>query len=424
MIPTAFIKLESFPLTPNHKIDRKALLGPKFRPVLFENAHGRRGRNEQQSSDGEIAPERVAPSNYVEAVIEEIWREVLQTGQISMHDNFFELGGDSLTTARVVSDIRAELSMDLPLRSIFINPTIASLASHIAFQPSTRQYRYTHEQMQWQRLVPAQPHGGRTPFFFLAGFHIPDGPLLVLSHLIPHLGKDQPVFGFQPRWMEEGGADYASVEELAREYLVELRKVQPTGPYLLGGNCVDGVAALEIARLLEEEGEEVRSVVLLDTGRPLMWRVIRKDLFFLRKRIEHIRDVISEIAHAGGKARLRMIRSIGNKKLGIARSAEDRERDRFDKRRLNYFRLLYRHNVKHWSGRITLIGNEEELRHDRDFGWTGFSEGGLDVHLIPGSHDAMLSEHGKEVAQIIRQRIDEAMAEPLKQTAYREAEVL
>ena len=81
--------------------------------------------------------------------------------------------------------------------------------------------------------------------------------MLVLSRLIPHLGLDQPVFGFRPRWMEGDGAPYASVEEAAQEFLAELRTVQQKGPYLLGGATrVGGVVALEIARLLMAEGGE------------------------------------------------------------------------------------------------------------------------------------------------------------------------
>ncbi|MGA2250002.1 amino acid adenylation domain-containing protein [Terracidiphilus sp.] len=424
MIPAVFIKLDSFPLTPNNKVDRKALAGSKFRAMLEENGHGKRGRSESQPADGWMAPERVMPSNYVEAVLEEIWRAVLQVEQISVHDNFFELGGDSLTTARAVSDIRAELDMDLPLRSIFVYPTIASLASHISFEPSTRRYSYTSEQTHWPRLVAAQPHGSRTPFFFLAGFYRPDGPLLVLAHLIPHLGKDQPVFGFQPRWMEEGGADYDNVEELAHEYIAELRKVQPAGPYLLGGNCVDGIAVVEMARLLQEQGEEVKLVALLDTVRPSQRRLLHMDLFFFKKRLEHIRDVLFGIVRARSGERLRMFLQVANRKLGIAISAEDREMGRFDTRRDRYRRLLSRHKLKSWSGRITLIRNEEELNLGHDFGWTGFSEAGYDIHVVPGEHETMLSEHGKEVAQIIRRCLDEAMAEPSEETEYREAGIL
>jgi amino acid adenylation domain-containing protein len=406
MIPAECIELGSFPMTPNGKIDRKAL--SNFGSNLIPD-----GTRENLPEDGRHADESGgrfnAPSNHVEIKLEAIWREVLQVDRIGVNENFFELGGHSLLATRVISSIRAELDMDLPLQSIFANPTIAGLARHIYFEPSNRKYRYTLELPQWKRLVPVQPRGDRTPFFFLAGYHKPDGPLLFLSHLIPHLGEDQPVFGFQPRWMEGQGDDYASVEAIARDYLVELRTVQPTGPYFLGGNCVEGIAVLEIARLLDQEGEEVKLVVLLDTERPSIRNIIRRDLSYYRSRIEHIGNVLWEILRARGRERLRAIHQLAARKAGVASSSEVRENDRFHQRRANHCRLLYRHRPQPWSGRITLIGNEDELRWDHDFGWAGFSERGVDVHVVPGSHDTMLVDHGKEVAQIMRRCMDEAL---------------
>lgn len=420
MIPTAYVKLENFPLTPNCKVDRRALLGAEFRP----NPQGNARDDESLANDGGATVGYSGPGNYVEVVLERIWREVLEVERIGVHDNFFELGGHSLAATQVVSRIRTELEMELPLRSIFVDPTIAGLASNIASDPLARRYSYASNLPQWKRLVPAQPRGSRTPFFFLAGYHGPHGALQFLSHLITHLGEDQPVFGFRPRWMDEGGSDYASVEEIARDYLAELRQVQPTGPYLLGGNCVEGIAVLEMARLLQQEGMEVRLIVLLDTERPCLRGTVHRDLLYLRRRLEHIGEVLSGVVHAKGGERFRMIRQLAARKLGMARSAEEDERDRFYQSIVRYQRLLYSHMPERASGRITLIGNEEELRHNHDFGWTGFASGGLDVHVIAGAHHTMLTEHGKEVAEIIRQSINEVVAQPCEQTVPSEAEVL
>jgi amino acid adenylation domain-containing protein len=409
MIPAEYVRLESFPLTPNRKVDRNALLSVEFRP-------GARGQASRPNDDEQQLREKSsvysAPSNSVEVLLEAIWREVLEVERIGIEDNFFELGGHSLLATRVISRIRAELDMELPLRSIFVDPTISGLASHISFEPSTRRFGYAHDLPEWRRLVPVQPRGSRTPLFFLAGYHKPEGPLLFLSHLFPHLGKDQPVFGFKPRWMEGHGDDYASVEEVARDYLVELRQVQPTGPYLLGGNCVEGIVVLEMARLLEQQGEEVKLVVLLDTVRPSPRRIMRMELAAYRSRLEHIGEVLSTIARTKRGERLRVIRELTARKLNIASSAEVRENDRFHQHRAKYWRLLFRHIPKPWSGRILLIGNEEQLRWDHDFGWAGFSRGRLDVHVVPGSHDTILIEHGNEVAQIMRRRMDDALAIP------------
>jgi thioesterase domain-containing protein len=332
----------------------------------------------------------------------QIWAEVLDADKVGVHDNFFALGGHSFSAVRLMSRLRAAMEMELPLRCIFIHPTIAELSKHISFDPVTHGYRYTSEIPKWSCLVPVQPRGQRTPLFLVAGYEEPDDTLLALSHLIPHLGLDQPLFGFRPRWIE-GSNDYASVEEMAREFLTELRVVQPRGPYLLGGHCVGGIAALEIAQLLLQEGEEVKLMVFLDTERPSPARAFSVELYFLRKRARHIADILSEIGHAKRGARRVMIRRLLRRKL--------KEKDSFYQAKVGYRRLLYRHAPKRYSGRITLIVNEAQARLDKDLGWTGISRGGLDVHTIPGDHFTVFSHYAKEIGQVILKSRDEALAE-------------
>jgi hypothetical protein len=280
----------------------------------------------------------------------EIWREVLDLPRVSVLDNFFEVGGHSLSAARLISRLRAAMDMDLPLRCIFIHPTIADLASHISYDTTTHGYRYTSELPKWSSLVPVQPKGRRTPLFLVMGYQNPDETLLELAQLIPHFGLDQPLFGFRPRWIE-GRDGYATVEEMAREFVTELRAVQPKGPYLLGGHCVGGIAALEVAQLLLKEGEDVQLMALLDTERPTAKRTFLTDLYFMRQRAGHIMDVLSEIMHAKGATRRALLRKLIRRKL--------KEKDQFYQSKVDYRRLLYSHIPKHYGGRITLIVNEE-----------------------------------------------------------------
>ena len=408
MVPREFVRVRSFPLTLNRKVDRRALTSEEL-PHIFDGTSEEGASHDHRGHDANDAV-CCAPGNFVEAVLENIWREVLGIERVGIHDNFFELGGYSLLATRVAARIRTQLQVELPLRSIFTDPTIAELASHISFEPSTRQYRYVSDVPSWKRLVPVQPRGNAPPLFFLAGYHEPDGPLLFLSHLIPHLGENQPVFGFRPRWMEQHGRDYKSVEEIALDYLAELRQVQPKGPYLLGGNCVEGVAVLEIARRLVDEGEEVKLIVLLDTELPSPRRILRRDLWSYWNRLEHIGEVLAGIVRMPGQ-RAQVIRELAVRKLGIVESEEVRESDRFHQRRSRYWRLLYRHIPKAWPVRITLIGNQSDLDRDPDLGWTGFSERGVDIHAVPGTHDTMMTDHGMEVARIIRRSINEALTE-------------
>lgn len=112
MLPSQFVMLEAVPLTPNGKVDRRAL----------PSADGTRPRLEKAF---------VAPRTGVEEVLARIWAEVLSLDQVGVHDEFFRLGGHSLLATRVVSKVRKEFKIELALRSLFERPTVAGLAELI-----------------------------------------------------------------------------------------------------------------------------------------------------------------------------------------------------------------------------------------------------------------------------------------------------
>jgi amino acid adenylation domain-containing protein len=114
MVPSFFVELDAFPLTPNGKIDLSALPAPD----------GERSQLDQGF---------VEPRTEIEELIAQVWREILQLDKIGVHDNFFELGGHSLLATRVVARLRAKFNIDLPLQKLFELPTVAELAAHINF---------------------------------------------------------------------------------------------------------------------------------------------------------------------------------------------------------------------------------------------------------------------------------------------------
>jgi non-ribosomal peptide synthetase component F len=109
MVPSVFVTLDALPLSPNGKLDQRALPNPEL-------------------AQPEVSGNYVAPRNTTEAKLVEIWTEVLKVGRIGVLDNFFELGGHSLMAARVVSRVRKYLGVELSMRSLFEEPTIAALA--------------------------------------------------------------------------------------------------------------------------------------------------------------------------------------------------------------------------------------------------------------------------------------------------------
>ena len=116
MVPTAFVTLSEFPLTPNGKVDRQALPRPELRRALSEGS--------------------VGPRTPLETQMVELWSAVLKIDHISIHDNFFELGGHSLLATRLVARVRDSFRIELPLRTLFEQPTIAGLAEAIERMPA------------------------------------------------------------------------------------------------------------------------------------------------------------------------------------------------------------------------------------------------------------------------------------------------
>jgi amino acid adenylation domain-containing protein len=112
MVPSAFVFLDILPLTTNGKVDRRALPAPdQSRPDLKEAF--------------------VAPRTPAEKTIAKIWAEILKIEKVGIHDNFFDLGGHSLVAVRIISRVRQRFGIELPLRALFENPTVAGLATQV-----------------------------------------------------------------------------------------------------------------------------------------------------------------------------------------------------------------------------------------------------------------------------------------------------
>lgn len=235
MIPSAFVVLEALPLTPNGKVDRRALPAPDV-------------------SGSQESAEFVAPRNDTERQLAEIWQDVLGINSIGIHDNFFEIGGHSLSAVRVWAQIEQRFSSTLPLSTLMTEPTIEQLAPLLS--PSG-------QLQERQSIVLIRPGGSKPPVFLI---HDGEGEVLLYRNLANYLSAEHPVYGIQPYSRPGCPILHTRIEDMAAYYLDRIRQVQPAGPYLLGGLCVGGTLAFEIARQLQSQGETVDMVALIDTA--------------------------------------------------------------------------------------------------------------------------------------------------------------
>jgi amino acid adenylation domain-containing protein len=235
MVPAAFVRLDALPLLPNGKVDRKALPAPDRGP----------------------APGFVPPRTPEESLLAEIWGVLLGLEQVGALDNFFERGGHSLMAVLLTARIEQRFGKSLPLAALFAVPTLESMAALLARAGDPEPGHLSHR----PPLVALKPQGDRPPFFCI---HPVGGNVLCYLDLARHLAPDQPFYAFQSPGPEEA----SSIEEMAALYLKELRRIQPEGPYRLGGWSMGGLIAFEMARQLAREGATPDLVALIDTLPP------------------------------------------------------------------------------------------------------------------------------------------------------------
>jgi amino acid adenylation domain-containing protein len=231
MVPSAFVVLPALPLTSNGKVDRKALPPPE----ASTETHG-----------------FISPRDALELELARIFEELLGVHPVGARGDFFALGGHSLLAVRLQALVQERTGHALPLASLFQAPTVEQLATLLR----------RGEPGPWSPLVPIQPRGSRRPFFCV---HPVGGNVLCYAELARQLGPDRPFYGLQSQGLVSASPPpLERIEEMAALYVEAVRTVQPEGPYLLGGWSLGGVVAFEMARQLEQRGERVEVLALID----------------------------------------------------------------------------------------------------------------------------------------------------------------
>jgi acyl-CoA synthetase (AMP-forming)/AMP-acid ligase II/thioesterase domain-containing protein len=200
----------------------------------------------------ELRTEYVAPRDDLERGLALIWGRALGVSRVGVLENFFALGGDSLTAAEIFAAIEHEHGRSMPLATLFRAPTVEQLAQAMREGPSKDD---------WSSLVPIRPGGGRPPLFLV---HPHGGNVVGYRPLADRLGPDQPVFGLQARGLDGRSVEPRTIEDMAAAYVEEIRGVQPVGPYQLGGWCMGGTLAYEMAQQLVRDGEQVALLVMIN----------------------------------------------------------------------------------------------------------------------------------------------------------------
>jgi FkbH-like protein len=349
------------------------------------------------------------PRDGMEKELTRIWERVLRISPIGIHDNFFDLGGNSLTAVRLLANLRSITERELPLVTLIEAPTIATLAERLA--DGSRKSG-------WDYLVPIKSSGGRPPFFCVHGV---GGNVLEFVDLARHVDIDQPFYGIQAMGLSgPAPAKKITIEEMAWQYILELREFQPEGPYYLGGSSFGGWVAYEMARQLTASGQTVGMVAMFDTAvpgsrySPGLAQICKKHIDALmyscslhwhnilvldpRERIAYIRDKARRIAdrigdrvapsqarHPGLVETIRSVNEAGHWAASVYVPGE-------------------------YSGNITLFRATKQppwIVADRTLGWDRVVQGEIQIYDTPGHH-ADLVRYPR--VRVLARQLDDALA--------------
>ncbi len=392
MVPAAIVLMDEFPLTPNGKVDRKALPAPEsIRRQTF-----------------------VAPRNQLELQLTKIWQQVLGTKAIGVTDNFFAIGGHSLLAVRLLVEVEKVFHKTLPLSTIFQTTTIEQMASAL-------------NQSDWQPPCPAmvviQSGGQRTPLF---GIHVLGRGLEFYRPFSIALHPEQPVYGLSVQIMDKNLAPPNEVKDLATYYIREMQIIQPEGPYLLSGVSFGGVVAYEMAQQLHQQGQRVALLALLDTYPAVeidtrsigqrtsqnlsLLRQARFDVLLTKAKMK-AKNIAEKIEHNAQKRRLQRVIQKGGVVEDDVRLEALYYTELNDKAMENYTPQPYPGRVVLF--RCTDIPADDYL--DPEAEWAKLAMGGVETYKVPGDHLGMLRlpENAVVLGKLLQSCIDKAVLQNL-----------
>ncbi len=361
------------------------------------------------------------PHDDVEAELASIWEKALGIKNIPRDADFYELGGHSLLAAQIFMDIETAFGKNIPLSTLFQSPTIALLAD-VLKEDNTTSFWSSH-------LVPIRKNGTKRPLFLVHGA---EGNVLLYRLLTQHLGDDQPVYGLQSAGLDGQEKFNPDFKHVAAKYIKEIKTVQPEGPYLLGGYCLGGTIALEMAQQLTASGEKVNFLGMIEIYNiqslnwPLPFHIrafnsllnicyhvlnlfssennMKLEFFRQKARVE-----ISRLKVSLKIARTRLL-----KLLGISPEVPYyhlRVDEAYDQALTEYYPEKY-------PGRITLFGAKTLPAGFTDpiyYGFGGLAEKGVCLQIIPAYPRGTLVEpYVRILAEKINQCIKQSEADTLK----------
>lgn len=383
MLPADFVPMDRLPLLANGKLDA-----------------GRLPRPEAPQSRGR------PPETPSEMLVAQLFRELLRLPTIDAEADFFAFGGHSLLAARLFARIERKTGRRLPLTLLLEQANVAHIAAALDRADSAAD---------WESLVPVRRHGTETPLFCVHGL---SGDVLFARRIAPLLSAERPLWALRARELRGAAAARPSVEAVAADYIAEIRKIRPNGPYHLAGVCFGGLVVFEMARQLTAAGAALGLVCILDNLAPdtqlLLPRIRRQWRSWTRRS----RAAAMKLFKRGGRHLLsRWMRRVGTPEHVIRRV----ERPSFSvPAMLDLIARRYRPGVHRGPIAVLAVPETQSFAGgDASLGWRRFARGPLTCRPILGTHHSMLvAPNLASNMQVLNALLTEAeAAQPLAEAA-------
>jgi len=398
MVPSAFVFIEQFPLTPNGKIDRKALPAPFEAPDVSDRVF--------QQAETET-----------EKKLHDIWSGVLNLKQIGVEENFFEIGGHSMIAVTLMIKIEKELGIRLPLATLFDYSNIRDMAEFI---------NNKSESAGWGSLVPIRSKGAKPPLYLVHGAGL---NLLLYTTIVSHLDADQPVFGLQAKGLDGIDEPLNTIEGIAAYYNEEILKVDKSGSYALAGFSMGGQIAYEMARQLVLLNHKVSFLGMFDTvsdnvsdrhlplGQRIMLRIDRLYHQIIWNLVTFFKKPFHE-KHAFFAYKLKSLKQRITKddyKLkpeGVSEGKQSELPKYLHKVHQANWEALDRYILPEYSGKLHLFRALDHNFYIKDpvsYGWAEYAKGGVVIINIPGTHSRIFAPPNDKIfAEALQRSLDEA----------------
>lgn len=398
MVPSHYVFLDDFPLTPHNKVDRRSLPEPDWSNPDPDRPH-------------------VPTGSLLEAQLVQIWEEVLGIRSIGVTDDFFELGGHSLLAARMLEEIEAMFGKRIPPSFLLGGATVRRVADALTRESDDLR----------QPWIEIRPGSVVPPFCFLHGDFRSGG--FYSLNLARFLHADEPFYALPPQHTDLRTFP-RTFEAMSSAYIEALRQLRPEGPYFLGGVCNGGHVAFEMARSLHAEGQQVPLLILVRaTAKNIqhmrMWRALNSlgtlssgndgwqqkwfqrwqwFVHHLEKRPKHEQPkfVLEQVRRLAERSRSGSLRGSDTESAASRLTPQDSVQPEAYPDSDLYARYRYLEDTfvpKKYPGRVTLFWPEddEEKPEDAASCWSKVARE-VELHVLPGDHITCITKHAAVLA--------------------------